>query len=179
MFDISKFSKWPPFWSSNKLFTVSDTGSGIYQHDIHAHFWCFELLIDALATKLYIAFSKLDLLGDVIGDVMSAWNITYIIRHYLLYTCKILLGWHQSFIIKSSGQTSWQTHNQTNKHSGWKHYHLAITGDKNVIVMPYERHAISHHCQIDVLFESLFRLTTKAHQNSASPVIWLTLTNGN
>ena len=45
--------------------------------------------------------------GDVIDDVMSAWNITCTTRHPQQCTCKILFVWHQSFIVKSSGQTSW------------------------------------------------------------------------
>ena len=46
---------------------------------------------------------------DVINDVMSAWNIRCTIRHPQQCTCKILFVWHQSFIVKSIGQTSWQT----------------------------------------------------------------------
>ena len=37
---------------------------------------------------------------------MSAWNITCTTRHPQQCTCKILFVWHQSFIVKSSGQTS-------------------------------------------------------------------------
>ena len=69
--------------------------------------------------------------GDVIDDVMSAWNITCTTRHPQQCTCKILFVWQQSFIVKSSGQTSWQT----NKHTGWKHYHLAIAGDKKRVAL--------------------------------------------
>ena len=47
--------------------------------------------------------------GDVINDVMNEWNITCTTRHPQQCTCKILFVWHQSFIVKSSGQTSWQT----------------------------------------------------------------------
>ena len=46
--------------------------------------------------------------ADVIGDVMSSWNITCTAKRQLC-ACKILSVWHQSFIVKSSGQTSWQT----------------------------------------------------------------------
>ena len=46
---------------------------------------------------------------DVINDVMSSWNITCTTRHPQQCTCKILFVWHQSFIVKSSGQTSRQT----------------------------------------------------------------------
>ena len=52
--------------------------------------------------------------GDVINDVMSTWNITCTTRHPQQCTCKILFVWHQSFIVKSSGQTSWIRHKQTN-----------------------------------------------------------------
>ena len=40
----------------------------------------------------------------------------YTNKHPQLYTCKILLLWHQSFITKSSGQISWQAQKAT----GWK-----------------------------------------------------------
>ena len=46
---------------------------------------------------------------DVINDVKSAWNITCTTRHPQQCTSKILFVWYQSFIVKSSGQTSWQT----------------------------------------------------------------------
>ena len=39
--------------------------------------------------------------------------------------------WHQSFIVNSSRQTSWQTH----KHTGWKHYHLDMVGDNKHTTM--------------------------------------------
>ena len=65
--------------------------------------------------------------GDVIDDVMSMYHITCTIRHPHLYSCKILFVWYKSFIVKTSRQTSWQT----NKHTGWKHYHLAIAGDNH------------------------------------------------
>ena len=47
--------------------------------------------------------------GDVINDVMSEWHITYAARHPHLCTWQILLKWHKSYVIKSSGQTSWHT----------------------------------------------------------------------
>ena len=56
VFNISKFSKWPPCWARTNFFTESYTGSWIDQNDSHQHFWHFELLIDALAqilTKIY------------------------------------------------------------------------------------------------------------------------------
>ena len=48
MFNISKFSKWLPFWARQTYFT----GSWIYQKDSHEHFWHFEYLIDAVAQIL-------------------------------------------------------------------------------------------------------------------------------
>ena len=119
--------------SRQTFFTGSDTGSWIYKKDSHEYFRNLELLIDALAqilTEIY-HFQNLTFIwpGDVIDDVMSAWNITCTTRHPQQCTCKILFVWHQSFIVKSSGQTSWYWHKvtnkQTNKHTGWKHYHLA------------------------------------------------------
>ena len=49
-------------------------------------------------------------------------------KHPQLYSSKILFVWHQSFIIKSSGQTSLRT----SKLTGWKHYLLAIAGDRYI-----------------------------------------------
>ena len=91
------------------FFTGSYTGSWIYQKDSHEHFRHFELLIDALAqilTEIY-QFQNLTYFVTVIDDVISAWNITYTTRHPQQSTCKILFVWHQSFIVKSFGQTSW------------------------------------------------------------------------
>ena len=90
---------------------------------------------------------------DVINDVMSAWNITCTTRHLQQCTCKILFVWHQSFIVKSSGQTSWQTytHTQTNKHTGWKHYHLAIAGDKNKVTQNYI-FIMEIHTALEIMF---------------------------
>ena len=47
---------------------------------------------------------------------MSAWNITCTTRHPQQCTCKILFVWHQSFIVESSGQTSWQTKTHLHTH---------------------------------------------------------------
>ena len=55
--------------------------------------------------------------GDVIGDVMSVWHITCTSRHPHLYSCKILFVWHWSFVVKSSEQTSWQTHASNQPHA--------------------------------------------------------------
>ena len=130
VFNISKFSKWPLFWARYKLFyrklyrklnipekiamSISDILS--FWSKLQLKYW-----------RRYINLKIWPTLwpGDVIDDVMSAWNITCTTRHPQQCTCKILFVWHQSFIVKSSGQTSWQT----NKYTGWKHYHLAIAGD--------------------------------------------------
>ena len=56
VFNISKFSKWPPSWAWDKLFTESYTRRRIYQKYRHDHFRHFELLIDAvirILTKIY------------------------------------------------------------------------------------------------------------------------------
>ena len=56
VFNISKFSKWPPFWARQTFFTRSYTGSWIYQTDSHEYFRHFELLIDAVSqilTEIY------------------------------------------------------------------------------------------------------------------------------
>ena len=53
--------------------------------------------------------------GDVIDESVE---ITWTAKVPHLYFCKILFVRHQSFIVKSSGQTSWQTHKQTHSHTG-------------------------------------------------------------
>ena len=68
------------FELATNFLTGSYTGSWIYQKDSHEYFRHFELLIDALAqilTEIY-HFQNLTyfVTGDVIDDVMSAWNIT-------------------------------------------------------------------------------------------------------
>ena len=70
---------------------------------------------------------------------MSAWNINCTNRHRQLSTCKILFVWHQSFLVKLSGQTSWQTSRQTHthKHTGWKHYYVANAGDNYNKIWPH------------------------------------------
>ena len=69
---------------------------------------------------------------------MTVWNISCTTRHPKQCTCKILFVWHQSFIVKSSGQTSCKhRHTQTNKRTGWKHFrvtghlcvNLPVTGE--------------------------------------------------
>ena len=49
--------------------------------------------------------------------IITCLYITSVARHPHLYTCKMLFMWHQSFIIKSFGQTSWhtQSHKQTHR----------------------------------------------------------------
>ena len=86
-------------------------GSWIYQKDSHEHFRHFELLIDALAQILAEIYQFQNLTYFVILW-RHQWRhecITCTTRHPQQCTCKILFVWHQSFIVKSSGQTSWQT----------------------------------------------------------------------
>ena len=75
MFNISKFSKWPPFLARQTFFTGSYTGSWIDQNDSHEHFRHFELLIDAVTQilKEIYKFQIWPILwpGDVINDVMN------------------------------------------------------------------------------------------------------------
>ena len=52
VFNISQFSKWPPFWGHDNFLTESCTESLICKHDTHEYLWYFELLIDALAEML-------------------------------------------------------------------------------------------------------------------------------
>ena len=61
--------------------------------------------------RSYINFKISPILwpGDVIDGVISTWNITCTTKHPQLCACKILFVWHQSSIVKSSWQTSWQT----------------------------------------------------------------------
>ena len=61
--------------------------------------------------KISLAFCP----GDVIDGIMSMQHMTCTTRHPQLYSGKILFVWYQSFMVKSSGQTSWQTHKQTHK----------------------------------------------------------------
>ena len=113
-FIFKNFQNSRHFKVATHFFTGSNTGSCIYQQDSHEHFRYFELLIDALA-EILMDISQFTLWpADVIDNVMSAWYITCTTRLRQLSTCKIFPVWHQSFIVKSSGRTSWQT----NKHTG-------------------------------------------------------------
>ena len=93
VFNISKFSKWPPFWARQTFFTVSYTGSWIFQKDSHEHFRHFELFIDAVIQILmrYINVKIWLLLwpGDVINDVMNIY----------LYDCShnLMIHMHRKF----------------------------------------------------------------------------------
>ena len=73
VFNISKFSKWPPFSARDKLFF---TGSWIYQKDSHEHFRHFELLIDAVAL--------------ILTEIYQFQNFTYFVilwRHQWCHEC--------------------------------------------------------------------------------------------
>ena len=80
-------------------------------------FWAFDPCLSSNIDGDNINFKICPTLwhGDVIDDVMSTSNITCTTRHPKIFTCKILLVWHQSFIVKSPEQTSWQTELHTNK----------------------------------------------------------------
>ena len=98
------------FELATNFFTGSYTGSWIDQKDSHEHFRHFELFRRSKYWRRYMTFKIWPTLwpGDVIDDVMSAWNITCTTRHpHEQCTCKILFVWHQCFIVKSSGHTSW------------------------------------------------------------------------
>ena len=62
-------------------------------------------------------------------DITSNLHITCAATHHRPCTCIMCFMLHQPFVVKSSGQTSWQTIN-TPKHIQWKHYHLGIAGDE-------------------------------------------------
>ena len=81
VFNISKFSKWPPFSACDKIFTGSYTGSWTYQKDSHEHFGQFELLIYALA--------------QILTEIYQSKNLTYFVtrwryqwRHEYMYLHK-------------------------------------------------------------------------------------------
>ena len=113
VFNNSKFSKMDAILSSRQTFSPEVIPKFEYARKIAISisdilsFWS-TLYLEYW--RRYINF-KIWLLwpGDVINDVMSAWNITCTTRHPKQYNCKIWFVWHQSFIVKSSGQTSWQT----------------------------------------------------------------------
>ena len=85
---------------------------------------------------------------------MSAWNITCTTRHPHQYTCQRLFVWHQSFIVKSSGQTSWQTQTNRNTHTQTNTQgENIITSLTRVIKMTTSfRYYASHPHPIDVSF---------------------------
>ena len=99
------------FELATNVFTGSYTGRWIYQKDSHEHFRHFEFCSTLWLKywRRYINFKIWPTLWpcDVIDDVTSAWNITCTTWHPQQCTCKILFVWHQSFIVKLSGQTSW------------------------------------------------------------------------
>ena len=122
VFNISKFSKWPPFIARDELFltevipeveftrkiAISISGILSFWSTLYLKYW-----------QKYINFKiwPTSWSCDVINDVMSAWNMTCTIRHPQQCTCKKLFVWHRSILVKSSGQISWQTdtHAHTNK----------------------------------------------------------------
>ena len=93
VFNISKFSKWPPFWARQTFFTGSYTGSWIYQKDSHEHLRHFELLIDAVI--------------QILTEIYQFQNLTYFVtwwrhqwgREYYLYNCNynLMIHMHRKF----------------------------------------------------------------------------------
>ena len=82
VFNISKFSKWPPFWARQTFFTGSYTESWIYQKDSYEHFRHFELLIDAV-TQILTEIYQFQYLTYFVTwrrhQSMSSWKFIYII----------------------------------------------------------------------------------------------------
>ena len=93
------------------------------------HFRHFGYLIDATAElltkiwqfKLLVYFWELNQWYHEFkfpfyeNDVTNMWYITCTTRHQQLYTCKLVLEQHQTFIVKSPGQTLWRTHTANRK----------------------------------------------------------------
>ena len=94
VFNISKFSKWPPFWARDKFFTGCYTGSWIYQKDSHEHFRHFERLIDVVAQILTEIYQFKNLTYFVILWRHQGLKLTLIQRSdYLLLLSK---SWSKS-----------------------------------------------------------------------------------
>ena len=104
------------FEVATNFFIGRNNGSRIYHQDSHDHFHYFELLIDQ-RSRCHIdgdvAVSKFDLLCDLRMSSVMSWVYDTLASHRQLCACKILFVWHQSFIVVSSGQTSWQTDTDT------------------------------------------------------------------
>ena len=100
--NISKFSKWPPFWARDKLFYWKWYRKFNIPERYPLAFPTFWAIDRCSSSNIDgdISISKFDRLYDVINDVMGAWNITCTTRHPQQCTCKILFVWHQSFIVK-------------------------------------------------------------------------------
>ena len=84
VFNISKYSKWPPFWARDKPFYRK-----LYRKlNSHAHFRHFELLIDALT--------------QILTEIYQFQNLTYFVtrwrhqwRHeYIFYIIVIISSWY-------------------------------------------------------------------------------------
>ena len=72
--NISKLSKWPPFWGSDKLYVGSNTGSWVYQKYSHERCQYFETF--GRRSSLNIdgdkAISKLYLVCDLLTSSMTS-----------------------------------------------------------------------------------------------------------
>ena len=76
MINISKLSKWPPFWGRDNFLTESCTENWICQHDSHECFWDILSFWSTLWLKCWWRYSNFKLLptlwpGDVINYVRS------------------------------------------------------------------------------------------------------------
>ena len=89
VFDVSKFSKWPPFWGRDKLFTGSNTGSWIYQQDSHERFRYFLAFGRRSSWNIDgdIAISNFDLLCDLVTSSMTSWIPYLCTRSLMMIFC--------------------------------------------------------------------------------------------
>ena len=83
VFDISKFSKWPPFWSCDKLFLPKVIPEVEYTRKIAMNisnptFWAFDRSSNPNIDG-DISISKFDLLYDLVTSSMPSWTYIYIL----------------------------------------------------------------------------------------------------
>ena len=80
VFNISKFSKWPPFSGRDKLFAGCYAGSWIYRRDCHEYFRYFEFFYRRSSSNNDgdKSISKFDLLCDLVTKSMTSWIRVYI-----------------------------------------------------------------------------------------------------
>ena len=113
------------FELATNFFTGSYTGSWIYQKDTHEHFRHFEL-IDALAQILTEIYKF-----QILTNFVTWW------RHRCGHECvkHNLHSWTSPTMylqnIVCVAPVLHMIKIQTNKNTGWKHYHLANAGNKH------------------------------------------------